>query len=123
MVSTARGLSGQRAPNPVATGFRQENAPAQTRSHNMADVTVLTWETQNTYDRAKLYSVPVSACYSFLTLMEFNPSTDSVFSFKLNLTRKVKFLHEVSIPVIQIAQYNDYKPDMKIKKEEFCVEF
>lgn len=65
MVSTARGLNGQRAPNPVATGFRQENVPAQTQNHNMAAVTVLTWEIQSTFDRAKLYSAPVSACYSF----------------------------------------------------------
>ena len=70
MVSTARGLSGQRAPNPVATGFRQENAPAQTQNHNMADVTVLTWEILNTFDPAKLYSAPVSACYSFLKLTQ-----------------------------------------------------
>lgn len=61
MVSTARGLSGQRAPNPVGMEFKQENAPAQTQNHNMADVTVLTWEIQNIFDRAKLYSVPVSS--------------------------------------------------------------
>jgi len=61
MVSTAHGLSGQRAPNPVATEFRQENAPVQTQNRNMADVTVLTWEIQNIFDRAKLYSAPVSS--------------------------------------------------------------
>lgn len=63
MVSTARGLSGQRAPNPVVTEFRQENAPAQTQNHNMADVIVLTLEIQNTFERAKLYSALVSACW------------------------------------------------------------
>ena len=70
MVSTARGLSGQRAPNPVATEFRQENVPAQTQNHNMADVTVLTWEIQNTFDLAKLYSAPVSTCWRRIKIRE-----------------------------------------------------
>lgn len=66
----------------------------------MVDVIVLIWEIQNIYDCVKLYSVLVSVCYSFLILMEFNFSIDSVFFFKLNLIRKVKFLYEVSIFVI-----------------------
>lgn len=61
MASTARGRSGPLVPNPVATESRQENAPVLTQNHNMADETVLTLEIQNTFDRAKLYSVLVSS--------------------------------------------------------------
>lgn len=57
--SIARGLSGQRAPNPAATEFRHENEPVATQNLNMAAEIARIWGIQSTSDLAKSYSALV----------------------------------------------------------------